>query len=161
MEEIEYSVGGDRNIEFDLYRPGRELTAEAVDAGFVGAETRAVTIPNALTRGVYQLNAYSLDNGGGGEEGRKLLWKTHFAVNGPPQESDLTPLTGEQFKARQMGERLRWVGLGDTISLAGSRVRGQNWWILLILAVLLLLLVELLLLGWPVFWQKQEEAAAT
>jgi hypothetical protein len=37
-------------------------------------------------------------------------------------------------------------------------VRGQNWWIFLIVLVLLLLLVELLLLGWPVFWRKQEEA---
>lgn len=157
-EEIEYAVGGDRNIEFALYRPGRELTAEAVDAGFVGAEKRAVTIPNALTRGVYQLNAYSPVNGGRSSEGRKLLWKTYFAVNGPPHESDLTPMTEKEFQALQLGDRLGWVGLGDTISLAGSQVRGQNWWIFLIIVVLLLLFVELLLLGWPVFWQKQEEA---
>jgi hypothetical protein len=157
-EEIEYSVGGDRDVEFALYRPGRELRAEAVDAGFVGAEKRAVTIPNALTRGVYQLDAYSPVNGGRSSGGRKLLWKTHFAVNGPSGESDLTPLTSEGFKALQLGDRLRWVGLSDTISLAGAQVRGQNWWIFLIVAVLLLLLVELLLLGWPVFLQKQEEA---
>ena len=129
-----------------------------VDAGFVGAEKRAVTIRNALARGVYQLNAYSPDSRDQSRDGRKLKWKAQFAVNGAPQESELAPLTVDEFKARQMGDRLRWVEPGETISLAGSQVRGQNWWMYLIVAVLLLLLVELLLLGWPVFWQKQEEA---
>jgi hypothetical protein len=161
VEEIEYPVGDDRDVDFALYRPGRELAAEAVDAGYVGAEKRAVTIQNALARGVYQLNAYSPDRGDRSGQGRKLKWKTQFAVNGRPVESELTPLTRDQFDERQLGDRLRWIGPGETISLAGSQIRGQNWWQYLVLAVLLVLLVELLVLGWPVFWQKQEQSVAT
>jgi hypothetical protein len=159
VEEIAYPVGDDRDVQFALYRPGRELTAEAVDAGFVGADRRAVTVRNALQRGVYRLAAYAPDDEGSSEDGPQPKWETRFAVRGVPIESDLTPLTRQQFDERQLGERLSWVGPGETISLAGAQVRGQNWWKYLIVAVLLLLLVELLLLAWPAYRMKREELA--
>jgi hypothetical protein len=159
VESIEYPVGDDRDVHFALYRPGRELDAESVDAGFVGAEKRAVTIRNALSRGVYRLNAYLPENGNPGGEQQKLKWQAEFAVHGTPTESDLAPLRRKEFEDRQLGERLRWVGPGETISMAGSQIRGQNWWKYLVLAVIAILLVELVMLAWPVYRQKQEEAA--
>jgi hypothetical protein len=161
VEEIDYPVGDDPNLQFALYRPGHEQTAETVDAGFVGADRRAATVRNALTRGVYRLAAFDPAADGAGEEAPMPKWETRFAVRGEPVESDLTALSREQFDRRQLGDRLRWVGPGESISLAGAQVRGQDWWKYLVVAVLLLLLLELLLLGWPAYRRRREDLATT
>jgi hypothetical protein len=161
VEEIDYPVGDDRDVQFALYRPGQDVSAEPVDAGFVGSDRRAVTVRNALQRGVYRLAAYDPKADGQRKGGPQPQWEARFAVRGEPRESDLTPLTRDLFDARQLGERLRWVGPGETISLAGAQVRGQDWWKYLILAVLLLLLVELFLLAWPAYRRRREELATS
>ena len=132
----------DRDIRAVLQRPGEPSSPETLDVGFVGREQLGVSIEQPLTRGIYRITAV---RGGADERGAapETLWEIPLAVNGDAGESDLQCLTREQFEQRVELANVQWIGPGETISLAGSQIRGQNSWWWLILAVLVLLLAEL------------------
>jgi hypothetical protein len=104
------------------------------------------SIEQPLARGLYRVTALRA-NGNGGAAARETAWELPVAVNGDAEESELQPLSREQFDARVGNAAVRWVGPEDEISLAGTQVSGQDSWWWLILAVLGLLLVELLLVA--------------
>ena len=75
-------------------------------------------------------------------------------------ESELTPFTQEEFEEIAAESPLSWVRAGDTISLAGSQIRGQSSWWYLTLAVLIFLLAELLILAWPKMTETNNAASS-
>jgi hypothetical protein len=72
-----------------------------------------------------------------------------LVVNGSSEESDLSLLARDDFDELSLGEQVRWVAPGETITLTGTTAYGQNSWWWLVLAVLVLLLAEMSILVWP------------
>lgn len=135
----------DRDLSIQLLRP--ENGTEFLDPGFVSRDRLGVTVRSMLTRGLYTIKAERSDNG------TEPVWQIPLAVNGDPIESELTPLTGEEFAQRVTSSNARWVAADESISLAGTQLRGQNSWWWLILSVLVLLGAELAVLVLPV-WNR-------
>jgi hypothetical protein len=70
-------------------------------------------------------------------------------VNGDPAESDLTPLSRQQFDDLAINTNVHWVSRGESFSLAGGAASGQSSWWWLAATVLLLLVLEMSVLAWP------------
>jgi len=155
VDQIVLPVTDDGPTRYALSRPGGEASEEPLDAGFVDAQTRAVTVRGALTRGLYRVTARNAAQNDTADDDRSKLWEMPLAVNGSPSESELTLLTKRQFDERNVGNVLRWVGPSESISLAGVQIRGQNWWMYLIVAVLVCLFAELAILAWPALQGQQ------
>ena len=147
----------DRDAQITLQRPEREDDLETMDPGFIGKEQLGVTVNKPLARGLYRISAtkpsFSADASAAAQPAVDLL----FTVNGDGNESDLTALSREAFNERAADSKVSWVGAGDTISLAGAQISGQNSWKWLILLVLLFLLAEIALLAWPLVKARMEE----
>jgi hypothetical protein len=154
---------------FELKRPqvGDEPPlVEEMRAGYLDAQTRGLTINDALYQGIYTVTAYRGDDSAGLQaprEKRELPLAVNLYDRDGTAESALLPLTRDQFAQRVAGEDIpiSWVGAGDRISLAGATISGQNTWVLLVLAVLVLLLAEILILAWPVLRAAQNPVTAT
>lgn len=150
----------DREAEITLKRPGREDDPEPVDPGFIGKDQLGVTINKPLARGLYEVSAAKAAISADSKAITEQAWNLAFTVNGDGTESDLTPLTREQFDERAAESEVRWVAAGDSINLAGAQISGQNSWKLLVLLVLLFLLAELALLAWPIVKARLDDRAA-
>jgi hypothetical protein len=135
----------DRQMRVLLRRPGSDQ-AEILDAGFIGPSQYGCTIDQPLERGIYQVAVHNALQAGGELE-PETVWQTPLAVNGPAEESDLQPISRDEWESRTSGTDMRWVGPGEEISLAGTQVRGQHSWWWLIAAVIGLLALELLMLA--------------
>ncbi|MDP6446704.1 MAG: VWA domain-containing protein, partial [Pirellulaceae bacterium] len=136
----------DREVSVQLSRPGSE-SPEVIHRGFIDQD---LLVPHPLTAGVYKLTALSSDSMDDETESvDSQLWNIHFAVHCVSEESELTPLDRAKFDELGSGSGVRWLGPNDTISLAGSQVRGQDSWWWLTLGILLLLLIELGILSAP------------
>lgn len=161
-------AGNTGGLEIELTRPAAE--GEAADAipepepltvSFIGAQTRGVTIHDALRQGIYSVTAYRRPGSADPQARREKAWEKAIAVriadgdDAAERESDLTPLTQAEFQERTAGEAvpLRWVGAGQIISLEGTAIGGQFLWKLLAVVVLILLLVEIAILAWPALTQ--------
>jgi hypothetical protein len=120
---------------------------ELLDAGFIGAEQRALTLHHLLSRGIYRVVGKRPDASADAMEAPVL--DVQLAINGPSEESSLAALTRKDFDERTEGSKLRWIGPNETISLEGASQREQDLWWYATLAVLLVLLVELGILAWP------------
>jgi len=136
----------ERELTLQLRRPDGGAQPEPLDTGFVGRDQLGFHIEQPLARGLYRVTAVPA-GGNGNAAASPTAWELPVAVNGTAEESDLQPLSREQFDARVGDAAVRWVGPEDEISLAGTQVSGQDSWWWLILAVLGLLLVELLLVA--------------
>jgi len=99
----------------------------------------------------------TLTQANGNSAAGQTSWEAPLTINGEANESELEPLTQEQFEARVGGANVRWVGPDEDISLAGSQVRGQTSWWWLILGVLVLLGAELAILAEPVIRGRKME----
>jgi len=146
------------NWAFELQRPQvgeQPPLPEEMRAGYLDAQTRGLMINDTLYQGIYTVTATqpneSADPAALQEKKRKLPLAVNLVdLDGGVAESDLTPITRAQFDERREDvQEISWVGAGESISLAGATISGQNTWILLVLAVLLLLLAEILILAWP------------
>ncbi len=163
----------DRDISLRLRRPNADGRNEVLDTGFVGRDQLGFEIERPFERGLYRVTAFGADpdvgagDGTGGaddppaggaaratnvsasvaSEAPPATWELALAVNGDPDESELQPLSRDQFDARSGDGVIRWLGPDEQISLAGNQLSGQDSWWWLILAVLGLLSVELLLVG--------------
>lgn len=142
----------EQNLLVTLARPGNKRDIEPLDIGYIAGDERGVTLTGLLLRGVYRVTgtrqSFSVDVP---QENGPPVWEVPLVVNGPAEESDLTPLRREQFDEVAAGGNLRWVGRGEAISLAGTAVSGRTSWWWLALSVLLLLLLEMSVLAWPTF----------
>ena len=134
----------ERRAAFLLTQPSG--TQESLTVEALGGERYGVTIRDAVHRGVYRLSAARGDSAAPAAE---KLWETPLAVNGPERESELMTISADALRERMGDARYRWIGQGDSISLEGALVSGQDLWKWLMLCVLLCLLAELALLGWP------------
>jgi hypothetical protein len=152
-------AAADRRGEFSLERPGGTTEALFVDA--VGPEQYAVTLRNLTQRGTYHLTAEkmvdtprSVPSDSGPRPASPLrapqadrLWQVDLAVNGLPDESDLTTIGEVELRQRLGDASVRWVARGEPIRLEGAAVQGQEiWWWLMVVA-LGGLLVELAILA--------------
>ncbi|HMC10104.1 MAG TPA: VWA domain-containing protein, partial [Pirellulaceae bacterium] len=136
----------EQNLTVTLARPGHSVD-EPLDVSYIAAQQRGVMLSGLLTRGIYRLRgvrpAASPDRAT-----EKHVWDLSLAVNGDPDESDLTPLARSQFDQLAPAANLSWVAPGEELNLAGDATGGQNSWWWLALTVFLLLLAEMLVLGW-------------
>jgi hypothetical protein len=86
-----------------------------------------------------------------------------FAVNGPPEESDLTLLdrAGLEERLGSPGDAgmWRWIDPGESISLEGAQIRGRDYWKILVLMVLAGLVLEMLVLAWPAVKQDLQTSS--
>ncbi len=145
----------DRNALYNVQRPDGLQEPLAVDA--LGPDAYGVTVRNIFERGCYKVTATKADVSADPERQPAKLWETVVAVNGPATESDLTTLDDAALQQRMAGSlNYRWVGPGETISLGGAQVSGQNLWKWLLGLVLVALLVELAILARP--WAAKEPA---
>jgi len=159
-------VDAGTRVEYELMRPspddeaGEDYTeTETLDVSFIGASRKGVILKDTLQRGIYRVAAYERpDEEAGPDAQRKKLWEIPISVGGEDSvdeeqsESEVAPLSVEEFRKRAgdvEGSKLRWIGFGDEVSLAGVQIRGQNLWKWLILAVLVALLAEMAILAWP------------
>lgn len=156
----------DRDIRVTLTRPGKETEPEVLDAGFIGAERRGVTLNGLDQRGVYRVTATRADTVAPLGEPKdsltaeKPLWDVSFAVNGQADESELAPFTRDNFEELTADSPLRWVGENESITLAGEAFYGQSTWWWLALCVLGVLLLEMSILAWPRLTETQLAPAA-
>jgi hypothetical protein len=150
----------EQNLQATLIRPGG-TAEEPLDVNNIGEDQRGVTVTGMMTRGVYRVAGYrEVLSAESAVDSDKPVWEVPLVVSGSGDESDLTPLSREQFDADVASANLRWIGPAEEISLAGTAIRGQTMWWWLALLVLLLLLVEMTVLAWPSFRPQDAEAAA-
>jgi hypothetical protein len=134
-----------RDAMVELLRPGTPPRRELLEPSYLGPDQLGIVVTDPLTRGVYRLRGLRRSPP---DADPQQLWEIPLAVNGPAAESDLTAISREEFAGRTQGANVRWVGGDETISLAGSQLRGQDCWWWLIVTVLGLLLIELAALAW-------------
>jgi hypothetical protein len=136
----------DRQCRFVLKRPSGPQEPLTVDA--LGGELYGIRLRNMSERGIYRVSAYRPVSGGQPEDDSRL-WEIPLAVNGSARESELATVD-ERGLAERVGQAgYRWVAAGDSISLEGANVHGQNLWRVLMSMVLVGLLAELGVLAWP------------
>jgi hypothetical protein len=145
----------DREILVTLTRPGKETEPEVLDAGYIGADRRGVTLRGLDQRGVYRVTVRRAEPASSSGAARqavdseKPLWDVSFAVNGEADESELTPFSRDKFEELAADTPLHWVGENESITLAGEAFYGQSTWWWLALCVLGVLLLEMSVLAWP------------
>lgn len=139
-------AAGDRRDRFLLTRPGGGLEPLSVDA--LGAEQYGVSVRNVSARGLYRITALKPESAE--LEGRdEKHWEVSLAVNGPAAESDLRALNEDGLTTRLKDVNYRFVSPGDSISLEGAQVQGQDLWKWFMAAVLVCLALEMVVLAWP------------
>ena len=135
----------ERLSRFVLSRPDGGEETLPLDA--LASQDYAVTIRGATQRGIYTVTAYEQESGDQ-LQGAKL-WSVPLALNGPVEESDLAPITQEALGELLSETQYRWIAPGETISVEGAQVWGQNLWWWFALAVLGCLLLEMAVLARP------------
>jgi len=130
-----------------LLRPG-QMQPEPLDVTFVGAERRGVVLEGLFRRGVYRVRGHKPSGDSPTSISQPANWETLLAVNGPGEESDLSPLS-EASAAKLASANLRFVTNEEELQLLGTASRGHSTWWWLAVAVLALLLVEMSVLVWP------------
>ncbi|MFM7844301.1 MAG: hypothetical protein ACKPEY_08745, partial [Planctomycetota bacterium] len=165
--------------ELDLGFVGRDVRGVTIPAALLRGTYRLFTTPNSSTGGTGAADATTLKNESGdtpgaektgnekraNEEDESLSggrWQALavLAINGPADESDLTPLTEDRRDSITTDDRLSWVNAGEAISLAGAQLRGQDSWWYLALLVLAALLLEMFILARS-HWSSPPTAATT
>jgi hypothetical protein len=143
------------NLTISLARPGHKEPDEPLDVGYIGGASasgaeRGVTVTSLLARGVYRVAAFrTVASADPQLAADKPVWEVPLVVSGDARESDLAPLTRDEFDQLAANANLRWIGPTEDISLAGVAIHGQTSWWWLALAVFLLLLAEMAVLAWP------------
>ena len=160
----------ERSARIQMTDPAGQTETLPVEA--LAADRYGIRIAPLDRRGIWQLTAYSPENlppgtsgtsGGSGPAGsapqlcrtgalgpESKLWQTPLAVNGPPEESDLTPVSDREILERTGSVPLALRQPQETLSITGAAVLREDYWRWLIVAVLAGLGVEALLLAWPV-----------
>lgn len=157
-------AAGERRLEFQLERPAETLALNpeaaapteqksaadlepvAVDA--LGSDRYGLTLRHLFRRGVYRVVAQRAEGAEGGA-GDRVAWESRYAINGPDSESRLETLNATSAEPLLAGTSAVWREPGETITVAGARVSGENLWKWLMAVVLTLLLVELVVIALP------------
>ncbi len=171
-----------RNEPFYLVRPnGKD---QLLEVERIGRDQFGVSVGDFAQRGVYRVSLRrpesAADSAGNKPAGGDAVatvttksdrsenpveknWRDELiAANGPADESKLASIDEAALAQRmkvdagQTQPHFRWVPRGESISLSGAAVWGQDMWWWLILAVLVALLAELLFLAWPTLAPARE-----
>ncbi|HEX5106018.1 MAG TPA: VWA domain-containing protein, partial [Pirellulaceae bacterium] len=135
---------GEQHLTATLVRPGSGESPEPLDVNNIGPDQRGVTVTGLFQRGVYRVAGFRPNlSADAALADDKPVWEVPLVVSGPGEESDLAPLTRDQFEQSAASANLRWISPGEEISLAGTAIRGQTMWWWLALLVLVLLLAEM------------------
>jgi hypothetical protein len=136
----------EQNLIVRLSRPLSQRLVETVDVGYIGREQRGVTFRGLTSRGVYRAiglrPSLTADRS---QIAEVPAWDFIFAVNGPSDESDLTPAD----KPDDNPGASSYASAGLSAKSVQSMARGQHSWRWLVLVVLVLLLGETVVLAWP------------
>jgi len=139
----------EQHLVVSLARPGA-VVEEPLDVTYVSADRRGVVLHGLLTRGVYRVSG-KRPGGASNVANDPPVWAAPLAVNGSAEESNLAPLTHDEFNKLTEAGGSHWVGAGEAIDLSGAIIRGQNTWWWLVLCVVGLLVLEFLILSGSVF----------
>ncbi len=126
----------ERGARFTLIDPDGKPQALSVDA--LGGDRYGIGLDNLTRRGIYRVKA-ERNNGTARGEGA-LLWEIPLAVNGPAEESQLTPVQKGQAGAKSFVDVS-----AQAYSVAPMELEGVDLWKWLVGLMLVLLLVEFLL----------------
>ena len=152
--KIALPAKSDQRLRYVLTRPnGFE---ENLPVLALGSDVSGITIPQALSSGVYRVNvsSQSADGAAGIEE---RVEEIPIVINGPADESQLTSLESEEeLKKRLEKSKLAWQWLneGDEIKIEGAQIRGRDIWKVLAILVVAFLLIEMLILAWPMLGKR-------
>jgi hypothetical protein len=127
-------------------------SAEPVAVDALGSEQYGLTLRHLLQRGVYRVVALRPETAEGAAEGGagdRTAWESRFAINGTDAESRLETLTATTSEGLLAGTSAVWREPGETITVAGARVSGEDLWKWLMGLVLVLLLLELAVIALP------------
>ena len=151
--------------ELDLGFVGRDVRGVTISAALargtyrlVAAPSDSVSTPSTGDDGGKKKSGDEADAGRGSTGGaaseaedasadRRWQSLAVLAINGPADESDLTPLSDDRREGLLADNRISWVNAGEAISLAGAQLRGQDSWWYLALIVLGALLLEMFILA--------------
>jgi hypothetical protein len=137
----------EQHLAVSLNRPGA-VGEEPLDVTFINADRRGVTASGLLTRGVYHLTGKRLSLAVS-EPQHSAVWEVPIVVNGVAEESDLTPLSRNEFDRTYSTAAFHWVEKDEELDLAGAVRSGQNTWWWLALIVLVLLGIEMAVIAGP------------
>ncbi len=138
----------DQAAEFSLVTPGND-EPQPVGVEAISESEYGVVLRSLDRRGIYELRR---QGGGKGESAAPAAsaddedWSLKLAVNGPGSESDLESVDRQAFDERLQLADVRWVALGDPISLEGKTYFGHDVWKYLLLGALACLLLEMVIL---------------
>ncbi|MCS7303994.1 MAG: BatA domain-containing protein [Thermoguttaceae bacterium] len=163
-----------RSASILLTDPDGQTDTLSVEA--LAADRYGIRIPPLAVRGVWRLTAAQSEDlltplpGGTGSNGTGFkgstpglvrlptssvraegkLWDTPLAVNGPAEESDLTPISDQQLLERTGSVPIVLRQAEQTISVTGAAILREDYWRWFLAAVLVGLAVEAIVLAWPV-----------
>ena len=133
----------DRNATITLTGPNNVKETLAVDA--LGGQRYGVTVANRTRRGYYTIRAErTRDSAQGAVEAK--LWEIPLAINGPTDESQLTP---RDETAAGKGESRLGSLAGGAAGFQRAGLQGTDLWKWGLLAVVAGLLLELVILAVP------------
>ena len=137
----------DRHATLRLTRPnGRE---ESLPIEALGGDAYGILLRDLTQRGFYTVTATKPEQREASQR-TAPLWRLSIAANGPSRESQPQVLDASSFAARlKNAEGIRWIGPGETISVEGARIGGQNSWWWLLMGMLACLIAEWFVLAMP------------
>jgi hypothetical protein len=137
----------EHGARFTLIDPDGKQQALSVDS--LGGDRYGIGLNDLTRRGIYRVKAERSDNApsnGAAQGDGALLWEIPLAVNGPAEESQLTPLQKSQADQGSMVPAKGFVDDSEHSNTAAPmQLQGVDLWKLLIGLMLALLLAESLL----------------
>ena len=128
----------DQKAAFNVFLPG-EKTPNSVAADPLGPNAFGLRLNQLNQRGTYRVERVA-------DSGQENGWSQEFALNGPANESQLTSMTAQDFKATYKGKAMKWLDEGERIALAGGVTSGHRLWKVLLALAIGCLLIEMLML---------------
>jgi hypothetical protein len=135
--------------------------AEALDADTYGVTVGGIhergfyrverQVANAVVAAAGSANDVDADAADPPDAGsQRTTPPTLLAANGPAEESQLAAADRQRLvDAAAASGKFRWIAPGESISVEGASVRGQNLWWWLVATVAACLAVEMTALAWP------------
>ncbi len=146
----------DLGATFTLQRPGAgppvPLLAEAL-----GERAYGLRIRYPVQRGIYTIRR-TPGPGEAADPAGQANWTLQLAVNGPAEESDLTPIDAKQLAQRLSPLTIRWVNPGESIAIASISVERHDLWRYLMLLALLCLAAEMAFLAFGRSFSRRNSA---
>ncbi len=151
---ISLPVQRQSDVKYVLTRPSGRAETLVLEA--LTADVSGIQIRSPLSSGPYRIAAEQTSPQSSDESAAKSkVDEWLFAVNGSPNESDLTRISPEELTKSVRRDDVRVLGVNENIDLQGGTRRGQGLWHAALIGMLAALLGEMLLLSWPALTRKE------